>query len=427
MAEWYLLSLTALCAALLIAVIVRPQRIYEFPFFMAAGFAVFILPQAYTLVAHPFTVPLGSLETLLLMCNLCLIMCWAGYQCAPNPRLLDWLAIQVNESRLFHGGIALVIISSLANFMIGSLPEEAKGTQWTGAVTIYNFFSLLSYPGFAICLMSALRRPRLPAIGMTVIAAWSPIVAAVVYARREHTALFLVTLGTTLFYSRKLIPPRWLTGAVLVFTTLFLPATTLYRQMAKTGDWYLTDLRLVENFQRTFDEGQAPEFRLGAFLVAETTQTGQIRLGVDYWNQLVFRFVPAQLVGRDVKDGLALPSPPNDLDVQVLGIPVGTTVTGVAEAFAEFGYFGCLVFALMGVLFKNLWRATRTENGVFVQILYIQNITVGLRALSHQTTDFLPGFVYNTIFLSLIVFYARERCGRVVPARRAAAVGRTRV
>jgi hypothetical protein len=90
-------------------------------------------------------------------------------------------------------------------------------------------------------------------------------------------------------------------------------------------------------------------------------------------------------------------------------VPPGSTVTGLGDSFNQFDYFGSLFFAAMAYLFKNLWTATKQPNGTVAQILYIQTTTSAMRALTHQTVDFLPGFIYSALFISLIAWYARER------------------
>ena len=37
------------CGALLVAALIRPRLIYQYPYFMAATFAAFIVPQLYAL------------------------------------------------------------------------------------------------------------------------------------------------------------------------------------------------------------------------------------------------------------------------------------------------------------------------------------------------------------------------------------------
>ena len=101
---------------------------------------------------------------------------------------------------------------------------------------------------------------------------------------------------------------------------------------------------------------------------------------------------------------------PGDFVEEKMGfaMPVGSTITGLGDSFNQFGYFGCLVFAGMAYLFKNLWTAANHPEGIGAQILYIQVMTTAMRALTHQTLDFLPGLIYSGIFIGLVVFYARE-------------------
>ena len=89
-------------------------------------------------------------------------------------------------------------------------------------------------------------------------------------------------------------------------------------------------------------------------------------------------------------------------------IPGGSTVTGMADSFQQFGWFGCIFFAALGLLFKTLFRATQQPNAVFAQLFYILIATSAMRAVTHQTLDFLPGMVYYAIFLGLLFLYARE-------------------
>jgi hypothetical protein len=96
-------------------------------------------------------------------------------------------------------------------------------------------------------------------------------------------------------------------------------------------------------------------------------------------------------------------------DILGFGLPTGMTVTGIGDSFNQFGYFGCLFFAAVGYLFKTLWAAANRPNGTVAQILYIQVTTAAMRAATHQTIDFLPGFIYGLIFIGAIAFFARDR------------------
>jgi len=149
-------------------------------------------------------------------------------------------------------------------------------------------------------------------------------------------------------------------------------------------------------------------------LIAATRESGAYQWGAGYWNRLVFRFVPAQFLGESFKNSLMIGGEQRDLgdfieDELGYRIPPGSTVTGLGDSFNQFDYFGCLLFAAMAYLFKNLWAAAKQPNGTVAQILYIQTTTSAMRALTHETIDFLPGFIYSALFIALVALYARER------------------
>ena len=96
----------------------------------------------------------------------------------------------------------------------------------------------------------------------------------------------------------------------------------------------------------------------------------------------------------------------------------------MGDTYQQFGWFGCLFFVVMAVVFKSLWEAARQPDAMFAKLLYVLSCTSGMRAVTHWTLDFLPGLFYFTIFLGLAMLYAatprrlaRPRSARL-PARK---------
>lgn len=394
-------------------VLLRPQRIYEYPYFIAATFAIFLLPQAYSIYQNEW----GGIyaQTTFLMASLCIVAAWAGYQARPHPRLLEKLNVPVNRARFFAGGIMLVVIGAYFTYKFSTLPEEEVSSQLTGIGTIYLFFGGLVYPGFAVCFYSGLKGMGMTAWVISGLAAIIPFQAAVYYGRREPTALFLSSLGLSLYFVKGFKPMRLIIVAVMVGAALLIPATSEYRSLAKDDPWAaLAEIDFRQQFQSSMEEDVPSELKNATALIAATHATGSYQLGADYWNSLIFRFVPAQFVGKELKDALMIGGVHRefgDYVEQTLGfaLPTGMTVTGIGDSFNQFGYFGCLFFAALGYLFKSLWAAADQRGGAIAQILYIQSVTSAMRAVTHQTIDFLPGFVYSAIFIGAIAWFAKER------------------
>src|ERR1043166_1996526 len=409
----YFIPFVVACGLLFGASLVRPRLIYEFPYFMAGTFIAFVLPQAYA----PYPKEGGGvyLESTLLMCCLCLAACWFGYLPRAHAGFLQKLNVPVSTSRFLHGGIVLVLVGYYFTYKFGTLPEDDISTSLTGIGTIYLFFGGLAYPGFAICFYCALKTRSVFAWAMSAVAAWIPFQAAIFYGRREPTALFLISLGMSLFFLRGRQAPRLLVFGAVLGAMLIIPAVGEYRKTAAQDPieaW--NQLDVVQEFNSYFDVNAVSETKNATLLIAATRESGAYEWGAGYWNRLVFRFVPAQFLGESFKNSLMIGHQQRDFgdffeDVLDYRMPPGSTVTGLGDAFNQFNYFGCLFFAAMAYLFKNLWVAARQPNGTVAQILYIQTTTSAMRALTHETIDFLPGLIYSALFVALVAFYARKR------------------
>jgi hypothetical protein len=380
---------------------------------MGATFTAFILPQAYAIFQDQW----GGiyLRMTLLMCFLCVACCWLGYQPRPHPRLLEKLNIPIDTGRFLAGGIVLVLIGSYFTYKFSTVPEDESVAGMTGIGTVYLFFGGLVYPGFAICFYCALKEKWITAWVATIGAAVIPMQAALFYGRREPTVLFLMSVGLGLFFIKGKTAPRWAIIAAVVGAMLVIPSTSEYRQLAKEDPLEaFREINFTQQFQEALDPDATSELKNATILIAATDATGDYEFGEGYWNQIVFRFVPAQFFGTTLKSGLMIGGERRDAsdfvyDVLGIKLPPGMTVSGMGDSFNQFGYFGCLFFAVLGYLFKTLWAAANRANGTIAQILYIQVTTSAMRAATHQTIDFLPAFIYGIIFIGGIAFFARDR------------------
>ena len=410
MATIYLVILIALVAVPLGMTLTRPTRIFEYPFFMAFAFAVFILPQAFSLIRFPGAVEDSSVDAVLLMSLLCMAACFVGYRWTAGSIMMRWATHSVDLRRLFHVGVLFIAVGyamSRALSVVDVQYSEAGGM--TGTATIVLFFGQLAYPGFAIVFFCALRRPSFTTIAASIFGL-IPLLLSAAYGRREGTAMLVLTVAMALFYERRMQPSRLAIVGLLVFSMLAIPATYRYRGYANDNNWAgVRDIDLVEEFKHFVFEESILELRNGAAIIESTRKTGNYELGAAYWNHMVFRFVPAQLTAVGFKQSLML----NSFDVtkhsgSEMGIPfsIGSTITGMGDTFLQFGWSGCLFFAFMGGIFKGMWKASLSNDALFARLLYALSITSGMRAVTHWTLDFLPGLIYYAIFLGAALLYA---------------------
>lgn len=431
MTETWLILLSAQCLILTGMAIARPQRIYEFPWLIGAVFTVFILPQAFSLYNRPLEATASAVEQTLIMSNLCLLASWVPYRWKSRPLHHPLFSARLSEERLQKIAAVFIIAALILRQRISSMaPETDAAGNWTGSVTIYAFFSGAIYPAFAIMIVLCLRRVTATRVALLLLASFVPLEAIVLWGRRGAALTVFATIGVVLWYERRLVPPRWVLVGALAAATIGSVLIGTYRDIAGRRSWsQLATLDVRGSLAGYIKEEKILELRNAAILIEATRLTGQYALGSCYWDELVFRFVPAQLVGRDFKQ--ALMTGKRDqireflLQNQNYDIPIGSTLTGVGDTFFDFGYFGCLVFGLFAWFSHRLWLAVEDASGLVPALLYTQLIPVAIQGVTHNMMGVPASLIYGFGFVVIALLYARvdEPAARAVvrsPAHRKA-------
>jgi hypothetical protein len=417
---FYLLIIAVVIPLVLVAN--KPARIFEYPYFMAAVFAVFILPQAYSLIQFPGGVKIGEIGDILLICTLCIVCCFLGYKLTPSFTMVRFISKPADPTRMFHVGLALTLVG-IASIVLIPMQQIQFGSRggMTGIGTIYLFFAGLSFPGFAVFLQ--LIRQKFTALRLAglLLSSLSPILS-VYTGRREAAVIFFLSIAMTAYFSKRKAPSRIVIFSSLLFATLAIPATGAYRSLVQTGEVRrINRLDIVQNFKNFINQESILELRNAAAILESTRMEGRYGLGAGYWNQIVYRFIPAQIIGKEAKDALLIGATVDRMYVgKLVGryeIPAGSTRTGMADSYEQFGWLGCLFFAGVGMLFRSIWTAALYPHALFAQLFYIMICTSAMRSVTHQTVDFLPGVFYQLIFLGAAYLYARAPEQRAQPPR----------
>jgi hypothetical protein len=136
--------------------------------------------------------------------------------------------------------------------------------------------------------------------------------------------------------------------------------------------------------------------------------------GISHWNELVFRYVPAQLVGADLKDALTI-SVDTPAREEFLYTPVtGSTLTGMNNTFQSFWYFGSLEFGVIGFVMCRLWRAA-CLGSMNAQLMYSLVLSQALESITHSTDNFIAPWVHMGLFLLPALAFARQRTWKGKP------------
>ena len=414
MSDIFLYLFITLSTGLLLKTIIQPRLILEYPYFMGGIFFIFLLPQAIILANQPYLVPKGTLTPIFAISFLCLSMAVIGYYAAPEIKMGESLKANLNSTKLKQIAVLYTVLGFLFLFLMGRAAEEmanspeGASTQWSGPATIYfQLFQVINI-AFPIFLYFAFRKPTFINILLALLAAYPSLQLIIFGGRREPTAFFLLSIALTAFYRTGFVPPRAAIVGAIVGAMLIIPAIGEYRAKAEEDPWIaLTSIDLQESFNNYFKKGEHLEMAVAANIVDAYSFHGNYGFGAGYWNEMVFRYVPAQFVGKDFKSSLMIGERglifPNGYKIYP-----GLTLTCLGDSFVQFGYLGSIFFFFLGGFFKSLWRLSLTSDNPLIQIFYMISMVQALLSVTHATTNFLPGIFFGFVCLWFASVYAKE-------------------
>jgi hypothetical protein len=403
-------------AAILVWGFRRRDRMIQFPFLAAVVFMGWVAPQLLGLMSNPSR-PSGALEKTIFMAWLCLLACWAGYAYNRRPaRLFEW---RFDRGRLVWASTALSLLGAFFFYQVSLLAVDAIekfGGQWTGIITIYVFLARLLTLGFAMALLLHLARPTWPTLVIVVFGLSFYLDRILIHGRRQDAVELCLMVLIALWFQRRWLPSRGLMIAAFLLGTLFVNSIGDYRNTMLGKDQYswsgagitkIFDIDFAGNL-RGIVEGKQPSYELyNTMLAIEATDR---RLDFDYglslWNGFVQQYIPGQFLGPELKRSLYIERA--DSARQVFGFvqPIGTTLTGLTDAFQSFWFFGAIKFFCIGFIMSRWWRAAKAGNRV-AQLVLMLCVGASLEAITHTTHHFFLAFVEIAAFMLPALLFAR--------------------
>jgi hypothetical protein len=325
-------------------------------------------------------------------------------------RVFAW---RFDEQRLLWVAALLVLAGAFFYFKLSRLPKEVLVvSQWTGITTVYAFFSRLLFYGWAIGVLSFVRRRSAFSLGIVVFGATFILDRILFGGRRQVLVEFLLTILIALWFQRRITAPRVLALAAAVGAGLALASTGDYRSVSTNEDatWSQVEkIHIIDNFIDLLQNG-GPEIINAIWRIDFADRSQSFDFGALHWNILVFNYVPAQFVGRDFKESLMFPVV-EDRDYDPL---TGTTETGMTDAFVSFWYFGAIKFFLIAYMLGRVYRAAMAGSA-FAQILYTLSAATSMMVITHHTQWIISDWVQMAIFLLPLLAFARIKDATAPP------------
>jgi hypothetical protein len=406
-ANWaWTILLTGLVVAMLLAAMTRPGKIYEFPFLAAAITFAFILPQLPGLAVDRF-LPAGAYAKTIAFTVLCVAACQVGWSMRLRPmRAFGWT---FEERKLLIVAGVFSLVGAFFYYKLSRISTEALvGTVISGTPVIYLFFARLLTYGLAIAALCLARRFSWPALLIIGFASLFYLDRILVTGKRGETLELVMMFALAVWFRHRRAIPRAAVLAGLVAGTLAMGSTEAYRNVTRDAGrpvWSeITDISVVENFEHLLANG-GPEMRNAVLRVWATDRNSEYDYGVYHWNMLVFNYVPAQIFGSAFKASLAA-SFPGEYDREY-DPTVGSTETGMADAFGSFWYFGAVKFLLIAMVMRSVYRAAM-EGRAGAQLLYMLSAVPSMHTISHQTHWVITLWVHMAFFLLPALLWARQ-------------------
>lgn len=387
---------------------IRRDRLIQFPVLAATVFLGWMIPQM--LGVSIFTsLPPGALEKAVFMAILSLSACILGYNFNKRPaRILNW---KFNRKRLMVSSYILCLLGTIFIYLTNDLATEQAaelGGQWTGIITIYVFFTSMFTIGFALAFNLHLQKPSTATLIIIIYGILVFIQRIIIHGRRAAMLQLFFIILLSIYYNFRWSPPRLVIIMSILLGILAINGIGEYRGLMLADDsasWSgagvseVLNIDFVDNFKNIAKGESGVQEVLNATLTIEATQRNlQFDFGLSLWNSIVFNYVPAQIIGTDLKNMLMF-NFENPAFTEFGHIPhTGSTFTGLSDAFQSFWYFGALIFFFIGLILSRWHRAAM--NGSFsAQLIVITTMTAALHTITHTTHHFFIEFIKLILFL----------------------------
>jgi hypothetical protein len=414
----YLIILILVTGVLIGWGLLRRDGGMQFPFLAGLTFGGWVIPQLWGIQGEPH-LPDGAFDRVALMGALCASMCLVGYVLPARPMTaLNW---EYDDERLLRAAVALTIVGAFFSLLFDLLPKTTVNSQMSGLSVALLFFSDIMQYGFALAVLIYARTGSKWALAIAAFGSYFYLQDILAGGRRATASEFFFVLILSLWFGRKkaLSPFAILLVALIGIVGSFNIGE--YRSAsydAQGVTWKeVTSIEWIENTKEVFEKGGG-EMRAATYQMAATAEQETYDYGIYHWNRLVFRYVPAQLLGNGVKQALILDvagaevisRQRNEATYRLYGYQkeLGLTTSGMTDSFSSFWYFGSIKFFVISLILSKIYLGAQNGN-MTAQLSYMVLVVPAMHAVTHNTSWFFEAMPHMILFFLPALAYARKR------------------
>lgn len=352
------------------------------PLLAALILLVWYVPQAL-IVSSENIVPEAGQSIIAVMALLCLAAVFAGWHFGARSYLvktpvgavkasqstpLSYAVSKIPAHRLYLLTIGFVMVAAIVQFLISRQPPEAlTARQPTGLIVILRTLSIVNPVALFLSFMLLLQKRNVVTVGLVLLALATFVGPILIKFKRNEMMEFAVVILFCLWAMRRFSIPR---AAVPVFAILGVFVLFGASEIRKQTGYVVNDSGQLEreivtldtisnvDWGKVIEEGAASkayEVTNGAYAVEYATRNELPTLGARFWNQFIFRWVPGQIVGYELKQSLLFKLEGADIALQDSGLTwqQGTTSTGFTEIYLDFSFPSALFFFFMAFITRR--------------------------------------------------------------------------
>jgi hypothetical protein len=277
-------------------------------------------------------------------------------------------------------------------------PPEVRATgQWTGIITIIAFFASVSVVSMALSTAMLLKSRDVATVGVFLLNLSIYLPLIFIYFRRADTFEFGLAILLGLLFVRNYAVSRSLIVVMTIVGFFLLNGVGQLRDLsgayrlstADTIEARVPTLREVAEIDwfRAVEQGSRAEKSevMNAMIGMEAVASyGRFTLGAQYWDRMIFAYLPGQFFGYEFKRSLMIED--NALEIArkelLFEQQAGTTSTGFLAPYHDFWFLGCIVWWLTGYVMGTFMRHARNGNLIGF-VLYAATITNAVHVTTH--------------------------------------------
>lgn len=420
--------------AVLLREFIRRGGYVTLPFLTSLMFLIWYLPQAWAILDHPNVDP-SSAARLFFMSLLCFWAMVIGW----SKGLGEWrrlTPLELPASRLLVPVYAITLVALSMRVLIEMQPPEVRALgQWTGLITIMAFFASMSVVSMALSTVMVLKSRDPATLGVfgLNLAIYLPLIF--IYFRRAEVFELALAIFLGLLFVKAFAVPRVLLILFGVVGFFFINGVGQLR--ALSGAYTLSVDGTIDARMPTLREVAAIDW-LGVADRDETAHRsevmnavvgmeavarhGQFTLGAQFWNRVVFAYVPGTLVGHEFKQSLMIGEDALEIAREQMFFErhTGTTATGFVQPYHDFWFLGCMVWWLTGHVMGLFMR--HALNGSLVAFAAYASL---IGSAVHVTTHFGYYLFSQSLLILLAILFVRVWLRRSRPGTRTRAAKMT--